>query len=275
MAIAVAHARDADGDAALRRRRRRDRHARRPRARSRRSTPAACRWRSRDDEARRGARRRRARAGNLIATTDPSAHTAGLGDRRRRARRPRRPTTARRRPTSASCGPRSRTLGRHMPPGSLVIVETTVPPGTTEKRRRAGARPRAGRPRPARGRAPARALLRARHAGRGVPRLDRQLLALLRGHDAGGRGRLRALPVARSSTSTPIPLTRLHSTTASETAKVLENSYRATTIALMEEWGRLRRDDRRRPVRGHRRDPPPADALQHAPARASASAATA
>jgi nucleotide sugar dehydrogenase len=35
------------------------------------------------------------------------------------------------------------------------------------------------------------------------------------------------------------PLTRLHSTTACETAKVLENSYRATTIALMEEWGRF------------------------------------
>jgi nucleotide sugar dehydrogenase len=35
------------------------------------------------------------------------------------------------------------------------------------------------------------------------------------------------------------PLRRLHSTTASETSKVLENSYRATTIAFMEEWGRF------------------------------------
>lgn len=33
------------------------------------------------------------------------------------------------------------------------------------------------------------------------------------------------------------PLTRLHSTTASETAKVLENSYRATNIAFIQEWG--------------------------------------
>ena len=33
------------------------------------------------------------------------------------------------------------------------------------------------------------------------------------------------------------PLTRLSSTTASETAKVLENSYRATNIAFMDEWG--------------------------------------
>jgi UDP-N-acetyl-D-glucosamine dehydrogenase len=35
------------------------------------------------------------------------------------------------------------------------------------------------------------------------------------------------------------PLTRLSSTTASEIGKVLENSYRATTIAYMEEWGRF------------------------------------
>ena len=37
------------------------------------------------------------------------------------------------------------------------------------------------------------------------------------------------------------PLTRLSCTTASETAKVLENSYRAVTIAFMEEWGRFSR----------------------------------
>ncbi len=35
------------------------------------------------------------------------------------------------------------------------------------------------------------------------------------------------------------PLTRLAGTTASETAKVLENTFRATTIALMEEWSRF------------------------------------
>lgn len=35
------------------------------------------------------------------------------------------------------------------------------------------------------------------------------------------------------------PLTRLKSTTDSETAKVLENSYRATNIAFIEEWGRF------------------------------------
>ena len=35
------------------------------------------------------------------------------------------------------------------------------------------------------------------------------------------------------------PLTKLSSMTASETSKVLENSYRAVNIALMEEWGRF------------------------------------
>ena len=35
------------------------------------------------------------------------------------------------------------------------------------------------------------------------------------------------------------PLTRLEKTTATETAKVLENSYRAATIAFIEEWGRF------------------------------------
>jgi nucleotide sugar dehydrogenase len=35
------------------------------------------------------------------------------------------------------------------------------------------------------------------------------------------------------------PLIKLHSTTASETAKLLENSYRAVNIAFIEEWGRF------------------------------------
>jgi UDP-N-acetyl-D-glucosamine dehydrogenase len=38
------------------------------------------------------------------------------------------------------------------------------------------------------------------------------------------------------------PLTRLKSTTASETGKLLENSYRAVNIAFIEEWGRFAED---------------------------------
>ena len=33
------------------------------------------------------------------------------------------------------------------------------------------------------------------------------------------------------------PLRRLSSTTASETAKIMENTYRAANIALIDEWG--------------------------------------
>jgi len=38
------------------------------------------------------------------------------------------------------------------------------------------------------------------------------------------------------------PLTKLSNTTASETAKILENSYRAVNIAFVEEWGRFAED---------------------------------
>ena len=38
------------------------------------------------------------------------------------------------------------------------------------------------------------------------------------------------------------PLTELESTTASETAKILENSYRAVNIAFIEEWSRFAED---------------------------------
>jgi UDP-N-acetyl-D-glucosamine dehydrogenase len=38
------------------------------------------------------------------------------------------------------------------------------------------------------------------------------------------------------------PLTRLSTTTASETGKLLENSYRAVNIAFIEEWGRFAED---------------------------------
>ena len=41
---------------------------------------------------------------------------------------------------------------------------------------------------------------------------------------------------------TDYPLTRLSNTTSSETAKVLENSYRAVNIAFVEEWGRFAED---------------------------------
>ena len=176
-------------------------------------------------------------AGNLSATTDPTAYTQAsvtvvdvLVDL-----------------VADDGGPAAdfgvlraavATLGRHMPAGSLVIVETTVPPGTTER----VVAPELARELAARA-LPEDALLLAHSYERVMPGeqyLD-SLVSYWRCYagttpeaaDACERFLSQVIDVSA------YPLTRLHSTTASEMGKVLENSYRATTIALMEEWGRL------------------------------------
>ena len=177
------------------------------------------------------------RAGNLIATTDPAAyglasvtavdiHLDVVSDGGR--------------PTVDFGGLRAaiRTLGEHMPPGSLVVVETTMPPGTCEK--------------------VVAPLLEETLEGRGLPR-DAIQLAHAYERVMPGSGYLdsivnfwrvyaghtpEAADMCEAFLSKIIdveqyPLTRLASTTASETGKVLENSYRATNIAFIEEWGRF------------------------------------
>jgi nucleotide sugar dehydrogenase len=131
-----------------------------------------------------------------------------------------------------------RTLGRYLPPGALVIIETTVPPGTCEK----VVAPELAAAARARG-LPDDALLLAHSPERVMPgdRYFDSIVTFWRiyaGHspeaaDACERFLSMVVDVRR------YPLTRLPSTTASETAKVLENSYRAATIAFMEEWGRF------------------------------------
>jgi UDP-N-acetyl-D-glucosamine dehydrogenase len=130
------------------------------------------------------------------------------------------------------------TLGRHMPTGSLVIVETTVPPGTTEK----VVAPEIARELVARG-LPGDALLLAHSYERVMPG-EEYLESLVSYWRCYAGTTPQAADACERFLSAVIdvetyPLTRLHSTTASEMGKVLENSYRATTIALMEEWGRL------------------------------------
>ena len=131
-----------------------------------------------------------------------------------------------------------RTLGRHLRPGSLVVVESTVPPGTTER----VVAPQLARALGERGVAGDAVLLA--HSFERVMPGDEYLSSLIRywrcyagttpeAADACERFLTQVIDVDA------YPLTRLRSTTASETAKVLENSYRATTIALMQEWGRL------------------------------------
>jgi UDP-N-acetyl-D-glucosamine dehydrogenase len=131
-----------------------------------------------------------------------------------------------------------RTLGLRMPPGSLVVVETTVPPGTCERVVVPELRDALGE----RGLADD-ALLVAHSYERVMPGelYYDSIVNFWRnyaGHTPEAADACEAF-LAQVVNVAEYPLTRLHSTTACETAKVLENSYRATTIALMEEWGRF------------------------------------
>jgi UDP-N-acetyl-D-glucosamine dehydrogenase len=131
-----------------------------------------------------------------------------------------------------------RTLGRHMSPSSLVLIETTVPPGTTER----VVAPELARTLAHRG-LPSDALLLAHSYERVMPGAE-YLNSLVRYWRCYAGTTPEAADACERFLSQVIdveayPLTRLHSTTASETAKVLENSYRATTIALMQECGDL------------------------------------
>ena len=131
-----------------------------------------------------------------------------------------------------------RTLGQKMKPDCLVIVETTVPPGTCEH--------------------VVLPILKECFTQRGLDpseiRLAHSYERVMPGRDyldsiinfwrvfSGIDERSASLceDFLKDIINTEeYPLTRLSKTVASETAKVLENSYRATTIAFMEEWGRF------------------------------------
>jgi UDP-N-acetyl-D-glucosamine dehydrogenase len=128
------------------------------------------------------------------------------------------------------------TLGRHLRPGALVVVETTVPPGTCE---------RIVVPELA-------AQLRRRGIGEDAVLVAHSYERVMPGRDYlssitnfwrvySGTSEAAADQCERFLQKVinvrEYPLTRLHSTTASETAKVLENSYRAVNIAFIHEWG--------------------------------------
>jgi nucleotide sugar dehydrogenase len=131
-----------------------------------------------------------------------------------------------------------RTIGQHVRPGALVLVETTVPPGTTEKI----VVPTLAEELTKRGIDPDEVLV-AHSYERVMPGADYfdsiiNYWRVFAGHtDASAKAAERFLTTVIDTGT--YPLTRLTNTTASETAKVLENTFRATTIALMEEWGRF------------------------------------
>jgi len=131
-----------------------------------------------------------------------------------------------------------RQLADQLPVGALILIETTVPPGTCE---------RVALPAIAESLAqrqlPPDALMVAHSYERVMPGI-----AYLDSITSFWRVYAGATPSAADACerfldqiidTKTYPLTRLSSLTASETGKVLENSYRATTIAFMEEWSRF------------------------------------
>jgi nucleotide sugar dehydrogenase len=131
-----------------------------------------------------------------------------------------------------------RSVGEHLRPGALVIVETTVPPGTCEwvvapeisdafRRRNL----------------PEDGFLLAHSYERVMP--GENYLASITNFWRVYAGRTPEAADACQAFLEQIinvrdfPLTRLAQTTASETAKVMENSYRAANIAFVEEWSRF------------------------------------
>lgn len=131
-------------------------------------------------------------------------------------------------------------IGRTMRPDALVVIETTVPPGTTERvalpalERAFTARGLKGSP------------LLAHSYERVMPGVD-----YVRSIERFWRAYAGVSPAAADAAGDflssfidtgAFPLTRLGSTTASELAKVMENSYRAMNIAFVDEWTRAAQD---------------------------------
>jgi UDP-N-acetyl-D-glucosamine dehydrogenase len=132
------------------------------------------------------------------------------------------------------------TVGDHMKPDALILLESTVPPGTTERI--------------------VAPLLRERLAARSLPTQSLKL-AYCYERVMPGDGYLasivdmwrvyagvtgEAADAAEAFLSSFIdtekrPLTRLASVRAVETAKVLENTFRAVNIALIDEWEKFAR----------------------------------
>lgn len=175
--------------------------------------------------------------GNLAATTDPSvfAHASVVVvDINLDAELGSEPPTVNLAPFEEAI----RTLGRIIQPGCLVLVETTVPPGTCEKVvtpiLRDCARQRG---------LPEDAFLVAHSYERVMPGAA-YLDSIIRYWRVYSGIDERSATACESFLSSIIdtsqyPLSRVASTTASEMGKVMENSYRAVTIAFVEEWSRL------------------------------------
>jgi nucleotide sugar dehydrogenase len=133
------------------------------------------------------------------------------------------------------------TLGKNIKENVLIIVETTVPPGTCEK----VVKPIIQEHLKERGMNPD-AVYIAHSYERVMPGAN-YLDSIINFWRVYAGTTEQAADYCEAFLSKIInvkkyPLTRLKSTTASETSKVLENSYRAVNIAFIEEWGRFAED---------------------------------
>ncbi len=130
-----------------------------------------------------------------------------------------------------------RTIGARMRQDALVVIETTVPPGTCEK----VVVPVLSEEFEKRGLDPAE-LLVAHSYERVMPGRDYldsviNFWRVYSGHTKEAADRCEVF-LSDVINIADYPLTRLSSTTASETAKVMENTYRAANIAFICEWTR-------------------------------------
>ena len=132
------------------------------------------------------------------------------------------------------------TVGDHMKPEALILLESAVPPGTTERivapllRERLAARS-----------LPTHALKLAYCYERVMPG-DSYFASIVEMWRVYAGMTVEAADAAEAFLSSFIdtgkrPLTRLDSIRAVETAKVLENTFRAVNIALIDEWEKFAR----------------------------------
>jgi nucleotide sugar dehydrogenase len=158
-----------------------------------------------------------------------------------------------------------RTVGQHMSAGALVVIETTVPPGATAL----VAAPILGEELAARG-LPLDGFKLAHCYERVTPgdAYFDSIVSMPRVYAGLDEGSAQAcLAFLRTFVDTERhPPVRLASPTASELGKILENTYRAVTIALMEEFSNFAetvgvdlfeivRSIRARPTHGNMRTP--------------------
>jgi UDP-N-acetyl-D-glucosamine dehydrogenase len=131
-----------------------------------------------------------------------------------------------------------RVIGKNMRPETLIIVETTVPPGTCARI----VAPALADELRGRGEDP-EAFLLAHSFERVMPGANYfdsivNFWRVYAGHTPSAVTACRAFLETVINTK-DFPMAELGSTTASEIAKVMENSYRAVNIAFIEEWARL------------------------------------